>query len=159
MFDHQRLTHAEFPEGAGRYVPTDFRSVPRAVLLGEIDAGIWHTVDSLLPLDAAGLTTPLNAPDAVALARVISAAVLVATQDNIPGVLLSRAADEGGDLLVAPSAPSPTELPGGEDPPAAPGVSDAGPGGLRRGTGAPDQGVPRAGAAESCDRSPRRRDR
>ncbi|WP_405667586.1 hypothetical protein OG379_36790 [Streptomyces sp. NBC_01166] len=115
--DHQRLTHAEFPEGVGRYVPTDFTSVPRAVLLGEIDAGIWHTVDSLIPLDAAGLTTtPLTRPDAVELARAISAAVLVATQDNIPGVLLSRATGDGGDLLAASSVTSRTALPGGDEP-------------------------------------------
>ncbi|MFJ8752442.1 YhfZ family protein [Streptomyces sp. NPDC102441] len=115
--DHQRLTHAEFPEGAGRYVPTDFTSVPRAVLLGEIDAGIWHTVDSLIPLDAAGLAvSPLTRPEAVDLARAISAAVLVATQGNIPGVLLSRATDEGGELLAeGPGAPRPV-LPGGDDP-------------------------------------------
>lgn len=115
--DHQRLTHAEFPEGAGRYVPTDFTSVPRAVLLGEIDAGIWHTVDSLIPLDAAGLTVaPLSRPDAVELARAISAAVLVATRDNIPGVLLARAANEGRDLLTtSPPAPG-SGVPGGDDP-------------------------------------------
>ncbi|WP_328323101.1 MULTISPECIES: YhfZ family protein [unclassified Streptomyces] len=114
--DHQRLTHAEFPEGAGRYVPTDFTSVPRAVLLGRIDVGIWHTVDSLIPLDAAGLTVaPLTRPDAVELARALSAAVLVATRDNIPGVLLSRATEEGRDLLTAPPAPLQAVLPG-DDP-------------------------------------------
>lgn len=101
--DHKRLTRAEFPPGSGQHVETDFTHVPRAVLLGEIDAGIWHTVDSLIPLDAAGLTVaPLRRPEAVALADRISPAVLVATRDNIPGILLARSLTE--DPSLTPTA-------------------------------------------------------
>ena len=147
------------PQGVGRYVPTDFTSVPRAVLLGEIDAGIWHTVDSLIPLDAAGLTTtPLTRPDAVELARAISAAVLwrprTTSLASCSPAPRATAATSGRIVRHVPDG-----TPRRGRTPAAPGVNDAGPGALRRGTGAPDQGVPGAGAAESCDRSPRRRDR
>ncbi|WP_159011878.1 YhfZ family protein [Streptomyces sp. NRRL F-5123] len=93
--DHRRLTEAQFPPNGVEYVEADFTQVPRAVLLGTIDTGVWHTVDTLIPLEAAGLrTTPLSTPKALQLAAAISAAVLVATEDNLPGILLERAAPE-----------------------------------------------------------------
>lgn len=91
--DHQRLTHAEFDgvPGGVRYVETDFTYLPRAVLRGEVDTGVWHVVDSLIPLDLVGLRTePLAAPDAVALEKEISSAVLAARDDSITGALLGR---------------------------------------------------------------------
>ncbi|MCA1218664.1 YhfZ family protein [Streptomyces sp. 8L] len=105
--DHRRLTHAQFPPGSARYVETDFTHVPRAVLLGEIDTGVWHTVDSLIPLDAAGLAvSPLSRPESLALADAISPAVLVAATGNIPGILLARAAQQGAlDSRGSESAP------------------------------------------------------
>ncbi|MFI6348683.1 YhfZ family protein [Streptomyces sp. NPDC050560] len=117
--DHQRLTRAQFPPGTAEYVETDFTHVPRAVLLGEIDAGVWHTVDSLIPLDAAGLAvSPLTRPEALALADAISPAVVVATADSIPGVLLERAAGQGalaalpagGSLAALAPLPDPLRL-------------------------------------------------
>ncbi len=108
--DHRRLTHAEFPGGSGRYVETEFTRVPRAVLLGEIDAGIWHIVDSLIPLDAAGLAvSPLTRPAAVSLADDIAPAVLVATTDNIPGILLARSLAE--DPALTPTGEHPDDGP------------------------------------------------
>jgi hypothetical protein len=91
--DHRRLTEAQFPSDGVEYVETDFTQVPRAVLLGTIDTGVWHTVDTLIPLEAAGLrTAPLSTPEALRLVGAISAAVVVATEDNLPGILLERAA-------------------------------------------------------------------
>ncbi|MEW2544685.1 YhfZ family protein [Streptomyces sp. NPDC047002] len=114
--DHRRLTHAQFPPGTVRYVETDFTHVPRAVLLGGIDTGVWHTVDSLIPLDAAGLAVaPLSAPGALALADAVSPAVLVAAADNIPGVLLERAVAQGA-LDPLPGTAAAAGLPLVEEP-------------------------------------------
>ncbi|MEB8336929.1 YhfZ family protein [Streptomyces endophyticus] len=93
--DHRRLTRAQFPPDGVEYVETDFTQVPRAVLEATIDTGVWHTVDTLIPLEAAGLrTTPLSTEPACTLADAISPAVLVATTDNLAGVLLERAAPD-----------------------------------------------------------------
>ncbi|MGP4014667.1 YhfZ family protein [Saccharopolyspora sp. 5N708] len=90
--DHRRLTRAQFPAAEHEFVETDFTAIPRAVLAGTIDAGIWHAVESLIPLDLAGLaTTQLSDPAARTLARDISGAVLVAGADTVVGALLSRA--------------------------------------------------------------------
>lgn len=89
--DHQRLTRAQFPVDEHTYVTTDFTLVPRALVEGRIDAGIWHTVDTLIPLEAVGLSlSPLSRPEASELAEHISGAVLVARADSIPGILLTR---------------------------------------------------------------------
>jgi len=91
--DHQRLTHAEFDAEPGgvRYVETDFTYLPRAVLDGTIDTGVWHVVDSLIPLDLVGLhTRPLSSPAARALEREISSAVLAARAGTVTAALLTR---------------------------------------------------------------------
>ncbi|MTH45275.1 YhfZ family protein [Intestinirhabdus alba] len=77
--DHQRLTHAQFPESRYEYVEIDFTLLPRAVFLGEIDTGVWHQEPSLIPLEKIGLRIrPLDNPDALRMAESISSAVLVA---------------------------------------------------------------------------------
>ncbi|WP_202303253.1 YhfZ family protein [Dryocola clanedunensis] len=91
--DHQRLTRAQFPAELHDYVETDFTLLPRAVFLNEIDSGVWHQEESLIPLDKVGLSLrPLDEPEAVEMAEQISAAVLVAAQDS-PVVTLLRELD------------------------------------------------------------------
>lgn len=89
--DHQRLTRAEFAAGGGEFVETEFTAIPRAVLEGTIDAGVWHTVQSLIPLDLAGLAiAPLSTVAAQRLAAEISGAVLIAEADSVPGAVLGN---------------------------------------------------------------------
>ncbi|WP_129838513.1 YhfZ family protein [Streptomyces sp. RFCAC02] len=103
--DHQRLTHAQFPADEHTYVTTDFPLVPRALVHDEIDAGVWHIVDTLIPLEAVGLSiTPLSRPGALALAEHISGAVLVTREDSIPGILLSRLPEGRLREVCAPRA-------------------------------------------------------
>lgn len=55
-YDHTELTRAEFPDVSGlRLVPCRFTDVPRSVLEGTIDAGIWHRVRTAIPPELAGL--------------------------------------------------------------------------------------------------------
>ncbi|WP_330985663.1 MULTISPECIES: YhfZ family protein [Enterobacterales] len=76
--DHQRLTRAQFPEDRHEYVEVDFTLLPRAVFQGEIDTGVWHQEESLIPLEQVGLRIgPLTQPAAQLLAKEISSAVLV----------------------------------------------------------------------------------
>ncbi len=77
--DHAALTRAEFPLAAGatRYVEMPFTSVPAAVLRGEIEVGIWHRQESIIPLELAGLdTTPMQRPEAHLVWERASRAVL-----------------------------------------------------------------------------------
>jgi len=98
--DHQRLTRAEFGDGTVEYVRTDFTRIPRAVLAGDIDTGVWHTVDSLIPLDLVGLRTDaLRSAAAQELEREISGAVLAARTDTVVGALLGRM--DADDLRTA----------------------------------------------------------
>ena len=82
--DHASLTMVAFPPSAGHeYLPTTFPGVPRAVLSGEADAGVWHIARSVVPLRLTGLRLdPFSDPAAVELARVLSPAVLVGTPDR-----------------------------------------------------------------------------
>jgi hypothetical protein len=77
--DHAALTLVAFPRSEGhQYLPTTFPGVPRAVLSGEVDAGVWHIARSVVPLRLTGLRLdPLSDPAAVDLAGVLSPAVLV----------------------------------------------------------------------------------
>lgn len=83
-YDHAQLTYAEFPDDDRfAYVDCDFTHVPAAVLEGRIDAGIWHQMELLIPLDLVGLATrPLRAESARALRSEISSAVLLADVQN-----------------------------------------------------------------------------
>lgn len=76
--DHIALTRAEFPpEEATTYVEVPFTSVPAALLRGEVDVGIWHRQDSIIPLELAGLaTSPLVRPAAHRTWEQVSSAVL-----------------------------------------------------------------------------------
>ena len=76
--DHVALTLAEFPESADvTHVPTPFPRVPAAVLRGDVDAGIWHVQESVIPLDLVGLEIrPLASPGAQEAWERTSAAVL-----------------------------------------------------------------------------------
>ena len=77
--DHAALTMITFPRSAGHeYLPTTFTGVPRAVLTGDVDAGVWHIARSVVPLRLTGLRLePLGDPAALELARLLSPAVLV----------------------------------------------------------------------------------
>lgn len=77
--DHSALTAAALPRSTGYdYVPTTFTGVPRAVLSGDVDAGVWHIARSVVPLRLAGLRLdPLTDDGAVELAMALSPAVLV----------------------------------------------------------------------------------
>ncbi|QGU09602.1 hypothetical protein GNG26_04245 [Leclercia sp. J807] len=89
--DHQRLTHAQFPEAQYDYVEVDFTLLPRAVFLGEIDTGVWHQEPSLIPLDKIGLTVrPLDKPAALSMAETISTAVLVVRASSTVAQLLRQ---------------------------------------------------------------------
>ncbi|HEY1845394.1 MAG TPA: YhfZ family protein [Buttiauxella sp.] len=76
--DHQRLTRAQFPEQNCDYVEIDFTLLPRLVFSGEVDTGVWHQEESLIPLGEIGLDIyPLDKPEAQQMAESISSAVLV----------------------------------------------------------------------------------
>jgi hypothetical protein len=88
--DHRRLTAAEFT-GQVELMETNFARLPRAVIEGTIDVGIWHAVDLLIPLEAAGLEgRQLTKPEAIALATELSSAVVVACKDTEVGAVLGR---------------------------------------------------------------------
>lgn len=76
--DHVALTRAEFPlSGGATYVEIAFTSVPAAVLRNEVDVGIWHRQESIIPLELAGLSTsPLTRPEAIQTWESLSSAVL-----------------------------------------------------------------------------------
>jgi hypothetical protein len=88
--DHRRLTAAEFT-GQIELVETNFARLPRAVLEGVVDTGIWHSVDLLIPLEAAGLEVrQLTKPQAITLATELSSAVVVACKNTEVGAVLGR---------------------------------------------------------------------
>jgi hypothetical protein len=77
--DHVALTMAEFPaeEGVTTYVDTPFTNVPAAVLRNDVEVGIWHRQDSIIPLDLAGLSTaPMQRREARTVWEKLSSAVL-----------------------------------------------------------------------------------
>jgi hypothetical protein len=91
--DHTALTTAEFPIDAGyEYVECDFQSVPAAILEDRVDAGIWHHRQLLVRLELMGLSArPLRQPEAQALKRRLSNAVLVCrAEDKIVAAILAE---------------------------------------------------------------------
>ncbi len=78
--DHKALTLAEFPECKGiAHITMPFPQVPAAVLRREVDAGVWHVHETVIPLDLAGLQLqPLSRSQSLDVWRQISAAVLYA---------------------------------------------------------------------------------
>lgn len=76
--DHATLTMAALPLSAGHaYLPTTFTGVPRAVLTGAVDAGVWHIASSVVPLRLTGLRFDRLTDAAVEWAGTLSPAVLV----------------------------------------------------------------------------------
>lgn len=102
--DHARLTRAVFGDRDVEFVPYPFTTIPRGVLLGDVDAGIWHQVDTLIPLGAVGLDIqPLTVPGDPGLIDRISGAVLL-TRPSGPVAALFAEFD-----AIAPSQQSGTE--------------------------------------------------
>jgi hypothetical protein len=76
--DHRALSYGQFPPAAGHtYIQVPFPRIPAAVLSGIADAGIWHIMPSVVPLDLAGLHLGhLSTPAAQAVWQTTSEAVL-----------------------------------------------------------------------------------
>ena len=103
--DHAALTTAEYPTDEGfAYVETPFTRVPAAVLRGEVDAGIWHLQESVIPLDLAGLRTePLHRPATQRAWERLSAAVLTGWggRPELAAVLAALRLDDVGAAQLA----------------------------------------------------------
>jgi hypothetical protein len=85
-YDHQRLSEAEFGERNPEYVPVPFVFAPTAVLAGDVDAAVWHSMPTVIPPELAGLRlSPLATAASKAVCGQISPAVIVARSLN-PGV-------------------------------------------------------------------------
>lgn len=80
--DHVTLTMREFPVEEGfDYVDAPFPRVPEWVLRGQVDAGIWHMTQSVVPLDLAGLRlAPLQRPAVEEVWGSLSGAALVGSR-------------------------------------------------------------------------------
>ncbi|WFE36437.1 YhfZ family protein [Micromonospora sp. WMMD975] len=84
-YDHQRLSEAEFGDRAPEYVQVPFVLAPAAVLAGDVDAAVWHSMPTVIPPELAGLRlNPLGGPAALVCGQ-ISPAVIV-TRSLDPGV-------------------------------------------------------------------------
>ena len=86
--DHVALTEAALPSTDGHeYISAPFPEVPRGVLRGDVDAGVWHVARSVVPYMAepsdettslAGLRLdPFTGAQAIEQARLLSPAALV----------------------------------------------------------------------------------
>lgn len=66
-YDQARMTLAEFPpDGPFTYVDVDFPRVPVAILRNEVDAGVWHRMQTLIsPADAGLRVTTLQRDEAL----------------------------------------------------------------------------------------------
>ncbi|MBU2668029.1 hypothetical protein KOI35_31410 [Actinoplanes bogorensis] len=87
-YDHQRLSEAEFGDRSPspEYVQVPFVLAPAAVLAGDIDTAVWHSMPTVIPPELAGLRLePLVTPAAKAVCHQISPAVIV-TRSLDPGV-------------------------------------------------------------------------
>jgi hypothetical protein len=82
--DHVRLTAAEFDDAPNStMVECSFPHIPRAILEGRLDTGIWHRMTLLIPLELCGLeATLLSTPAAVEVADQVSAAVLAVPRNR-----------------------------------------------------------------------------
>jgi hypothetical protein len=85
-YDHQQLSEAEFGDRGPEYVQIPFVLAPAAVLAGDIDAAIWHSMPTVIPPELAGLRlSPLSTPAGTATMARISPAAIV-TRGLDPGV-------------------------------------------------------------------------
>jgi YhfZ C-terminal domain/Helix-turn-helix domain len=84
--DHQRLSEAEFGDRNPEYAQIPFVFAPAAVLAGDIDTAVWHSMPTVIPPELAGLRLrPLGTPAGRAVCGQISSAVIV-TRSLDPGV-------------------------------------------------------------------------
>lgn len=92
--DHSHLTTVEFDEARHTFVDCSFQQIPTAILENRIDAGIWHRMLLLVPLELIGLeASALDQSAAATDADSISGAVLVARSDNSPVTAVVDAVD------------------------------------------------------------------
>ena len=77
--DHVALTETALPSTDGHeYISAPFPEVPRGVLRGDVDAGVWHVARSVVPPSLAGLRLdPFTGAQAIEQARLLSPAALV----------------------------------------------------------------------------------
>jgi hypothetical protein len=75
--DHAAITDVVFSRTEFTYVEVPFPLIPRRILEGVIDTGVWHRVNTLIPPETAGLgVRPLSAAERSELpANLFSAAV------------------------------------------------------------------------------------
>ncbi|AGZ45035.1 hypothetical protein AFR_33885 [Actinoplanes friuliensis DSM 7358] len=84
--DHQRLSEAEFGDRDPEYVQCPFVLAPAAVLAGDVDVAVWHSMPTVIPPELAGLRlSPLATAPGRAVVGQISPAVIV-TRTLDPGV-------------------------------------------------------------------------
>jgi hypothetical protein len=88
--DHVALTEAEFAGMNVEFVDCRFIEVPTAILLGEIDAGVWHRRLTLIPPELAGLKVrPMR-----------NTGVLVSSSDIVSAVLCFQAKDSACEAVL-----------------------------------------------------------
>lgn len=77
--DHAWMTEAEFPIDQGyEYIPVSFPRSPASVLIGEIDAAIWHRTTTTIPLVLVGIAMePLKQAALKTGGRDLTSAILV----------------------------------------------------------------------------------
>jgi hypothetical protein len=81
-----RPNEAEFGARDPEYVQCPFVLAPAAVLAGDVDAAVWHSMPTVIPPELAGLKlSPLATPAGREVVSQISAAVIV-TRALDPGV-------------------------------------------------------------------------
>ena len=84
--DHLRLSEAEFGSQDPEYVQCPFVLAPAAVLAGDVDSAVWHSMPTVIPPELAGLRlSPLATEAGQDVVRQISPAVIV-TRGLDPGV-------------------------------------------------------------------------
>jgi hypothetical protein len=89
-YDHQRLSEAEFGDRDPEYVPCPFVFAPAAVLAGDVDAAIWHSMPTVIPPELAGLR----------LSPLATAAGRTACHQISPAVIVTRSLDPGVNALL-----------------------------------------------------------
>ncbi|MDQ7906341.1 YhfZ family protein [Phytohabitans sp. ZYX-F-186] len=95
-YDHQKLSEAEFAGTPVEYVECPFVVAPAAVLAGEVDAAVWHSMPTVIPPELAGLRLrPVANPAALDVVREIS-----------PAVLVTRAIEPGPNALLRQVRPA-----------------------------------------------------
>lgn len=78
-WDQVALAQAEFPPEVGyQYIDWSFPRSPVAIARGIADVAVWHRLQTLIPLDLAGLATrPLSQAKAKTVRKSLSEAILI----------------------------------------------------------------------------------